>query len=59
MRNLIHSSIAIADYATPLQEAGGDVVDIRQEQADEWRQLGWGESCGGFSTGRADDRRGG
>lgn len=59
MRNLIHSSIAIADYATPLQEAWGDVVDIRQEQADEWRQLGWGESYGGFSTGRADDRRGG
>lgn len=51
---------AFAPYLppVPLVEAWGDVVDVRQEQRDEWQQLGWG-SGRGFSTGRSDDRRAG
>lgn len=57
---MIHQSFAMANYApVPLQEAWGDVVDVRQEQADEYRQMGWGSGGAGYSTGRIDDREAG
>lgn len=55
------TQLNLANYqpSQPIVEAWGDVVDVRQEQADEWREMGWGAFGGVQSTGRPDDRLGG